>query len=142
MVERRNLVGGGLAAGLAALMTPGTVEAAGQRDGDETVSREVRELRQTIEANFHQPWLRIARIREQQRIWMRANYKYPDFIEVGIEVWEAVYDWHVRFQQPLSMMRATDGRYVMAFMFTTFILRPDVMPEYIGPPYDGESPRL
>ena len=137
MVERRNLVGGGLAAGLAALAAAVPAEAA-QRDDDGALSREVRDLRQTIESNFNRPWQQIARIREQQRIWIRANHKYPDFIEVGIDVWDALHDWHVRYQQPMAMTRTGDGRYVMPFMFTTFILRPDTEPGYVGPPFDAE----
>ncbi len=142
MVERRNLVGGGLAAGLAALVGAGEVEtaAAAQRDDNNSqeVSREVRELRQTIETNFSRPWVTIARVREQQRIWLRANHKYPDFIEVGTDVWDALYDWHVRFQQPINMTRTGDGRYVISFMFTTFILRPDQGADYLGPGFDGD----
>ena len=140
MVQRRNLMGGGLAAGLAALVAGGEAEAAaGQRDDNsEEVSREVRQLRQSIEANFNRPWNSIARIREQQRIWLRANHKYPDFIELGADVWDALYDWHVRYQQAINMTRSPDGRYLMAFMFTTFILRPDQAADYIGPPFDGD----
>ena len=141
MVERRNLVGG-LAAGLAALVGAGEVEAAAtaQRDENDSqeVSREVRQLRQTIETNFNRPWVTIARIREQQRIWLRANHKYPDFIEVGTDIWDALYDWHVRFQQPINMTRTGDGRYVISFMFTTFILRPDQGADYLGPGFDGD----
>jgi hypothetical protein len=57
-------------------------------------------------------------------------------------VWEALYDWHVRYQQPLNVQRTADGRYVMAFMFTTLILRPDQAPDYIGPPFDNSSDRM
>jgi hypothetical protein len=144
MVERRNLVGGGLAAGLTALVAgTGEAEAAAQAQQVNTaeISREVRELRQTIEGNFNRPWVRIAQIREQQRIWIRANHRYPDFIEVGIEIWDALHDWHVRYQQPISMQRAADGRYLMSFMFTTFILRPDTAPDYVGPPFDQSERR-
>ena len=140
MVERRNLMGGGLAAGLAALVAAPEAEAAPvQRDNNsQEVSREIPELRQMIEANFGRPWVVIARIRDQQRIWLRANHKYPDFIEVGVDVWDQLHDWHVRFQQPISMTRSADGRYVMSFMFTTFVLRPEQGPDYLGPGFDGD----
>jgi hypothetical protein len=36
------------------------------------------------------------------------------------------------------MTRAADGRYVMSFMFTTFILRPEQGADYIGPGFDGD----
>lgn len=139
MVERRNLMGGGLVAGIAALVGAEAEAAVPQRDGDSAeISREVSRLRQVIADNFDGPWTTIARVRAQQRIWLRANHKYPDFIEVGMDVWDALYDWHVRFQQPINMTRAADGRYLMSFMFTTFILRPDQDASYLGPGFDGE----
>jgi hypothetical protein len=138
MVERRNLVGGGLAAGIAALVGAADADAAVQRGDDSEVSRAVRELRQAIEATANRPWARIARIREQQRTWLQLTRHYPDFIEIGIGVWDALYEWHVRFQQPVNMARMTDGRYVMTFMFTTLILRPEVEVDYVGQPFDAD----
>ena len=138
MVERRNLVGGGLAAGITALVGAADADAAVQRGDDSEVSRAVRELRQAIETNYNRPWGRIAQIREQQRTWLRATHHYPDFIEIGIEIWDALYDWHVRFQQPVNMARMTDGRYVMTFMFTTMILRPEAEADYLGQPFDAD----
>ena len=67
----------------------------------------------------------LAHIREQQRVFLRANQKFPDFIEIGINVWESVYDWHVRHQQPLSISRNAEGRYTMMVALTTLVLRPD-----------------
>jgi hypothetical protein len=143
MMERRNLVGGGLVAGLTALLAPEADAAAAQRAGDdgEQVSRALGELRATIENNYNRPWRPIALIREQQRMWMIANHKYPDFIEVGLELWEALHDWHIRFQQPINMVRTSDGRYAMSFMFTTLILRPEMQPNYVGTPYDSIDAR-
>jgi hypothetical protein len=147
MVERRNLMGGGLVAGLTALMAPGTAGAAAQRDDDddETVARAVDGLRQTIDSRFDTfqsgPWRRIFQIREQQRIWLRSAQKFPDYIEIGVDIWESVFDWHVRYQQPVSMARMPDGRYAMVFMFTTLLLRPDASPDFIGLAFDGDVRR-
>ena len=140
-MERRNLIGGGFAAGMAALVVPGEAAAA-QRDGDDTtVARAVDGVRNAIDNLPSAGWQRIGQIREQQRMWLRANHKYPEFIEIGIGIWEALHDWHVRYQQPISMTRLADGRYVMSFMFTTFILRPDQDLNYVGPPFDGDVRR-
>jgi hypothetical protein len=141
MVERRDLVGGGLVAGIAAMMAPEAEAAAQRGDNTEALSRAVDDLRQTIQSNYNNPWRVIAQVREQQRTWMRAHYRYPDFIDIGVDIWEALYDWHVRFQQPLNVARMPDGRYVMSFMFTTFVMRPDQMPNYIGPPYENTETR-
>lgn len=140
-MERRNVVGGALAAGFGALMTP--VPAAAAQDGDDAlVAGAVNEVRNAIDRLHVGAWGRVNQVREQQRIWLRANHRYPDFIEIGVGVWESLYDWHVRYQQPLNVQRTADGRYVMAFMFTTLILRPDQAPDYLGPPFDNSSDRL
>jgi hypothetical protein len=139
-VERRNLIGGGFAAGMAAMVAPAGEAAAAQRDGDDTtVARAVDGVRSAIDSLPSAGWQRISQIREQQRTWLRANHKYPEFIEIGVGVWEGLYDWHARYQQPISMTRLADGRYVMSYMFTTFILRPDLDPNYVGPPFDGDG---
>jgi hypothetical protein len=136
MMERRDLVGGGLAAGIASLVAAGEAEAAQSGDGGQA-ARAVDDLKRVIETSVTAPWARIERIREQQRIWMRTTQKFPDFIEIGLGVWEGLYDWHVRFQQPINMSRMADGRYVMSFMFTTLILRPDLDVNYVGPAFDN-----
>jgi hypothetical protein len=145
MVERRDVVmGSGLLAGMSALLTPASAAAAAQ-DGSPQVAQAINGLRETIatelEAQRTGPWRGIALIREQQRSWLRSTQKYPDFLEVGLEVWDSLHEWHVRYQQPINMARMTDGRYGMVFMFTTVILRPEQAPLYIGPPYDAQPPR-
>ena len=144
MIERRNLVGGGLAAGLTALVAGGEAEAAAQGGGGASqilVAQAVDRVRDAIRALQTEPWGPIHKIREQQRLWLRANHRYPDFIEIGMDVWDALHDWHVHYQQPISMTRTPDGRYMMSFMFTTFILRPDANPDYLGPPFDNSERR-
>jgi hypothetical protein len=141
MVERRNLVGGGLAASLTALIAGGEAEAAQQTGHDPQLTEAVNNVRQSIDNLHTGAWARVNQIREQQRIWLRANHRYPDFIEIGVDIWDALYDWHVRYQQPISMTRSPDGRYLMAFMFTTFILRPDMAANYVGPPFDNSEQR-
>jgi hypothetical protein len=139
MVERRNLMGGGLAAGFAALVAGGDAEAAAQSDGSgAAIASALGGVQSALTALYSGAWGRINQLREQQRIWLRANHKYPDFIEIGVNIWDALYDWHVRYQQPINMTRSADGRYLMSFMFTTFILRPDQDANYIGPPFDND----
>jgi hypothetical protein len=83
----------------------------------------------------------IGQIRQQQRVFIRANQKYPDYIEVGLGVWEDVYDWHVRYQQPITATRLADGRYTLSFMFTNLILRPDQAFEFVGFGFDNDGRR-
>jgi hypothetical protein len=147
MIERRDVMGGGLAAGVAAMFSPAPAAAAAQREGQdaERVAAAVNDLRQTVQAGFDSfrigPWRAVGLIREQQRSWLRSTQKYPDFIEVGLNAWEGLHDWHVRYQQPINMARMPDGRYAMVFMFTTVILRPELQPDYISLPYDTDTRR-
>lgn len=146
MVERRQLVGGGIVAGLTALMGESSVSAAAAPSEDSLqISGSIDQLRKTFEGQFEQTyaslWRGVARIRQQQRTWMKSTMKFPDFIEVGIDVWDNLYDWHVAHQQPVSMGRASDGHYTMTFMFTTLVLRPEQTPDYVGFPFDSDARR-
>ena len=135
-MKRRNLVGGGMLAGAAALIGGAQRSAAAQADDSGAVARAVENLRATLVRTLAvSP--ELDRIREQQRVFLKSNQKFPDFLEVGIDVWENVYDWHVRHQQPIAATRTADGRYVMTVMFTTLILRPDQVNGYIGYGFDA-----
>jgi hypothetical protein len=80
-----------------------------------------------------------AKLRELYTPWLRASQKFPDFVDVGVQVFYEVYDWHVRNVQPLTLTRLPDGRYTLGFMFTRLVLRPDVVPDFIGQPYDARA---
>ena len=154
-MERRDLVNGGLVAGLSALVAPSPAEAGsaaaaaaaagGGQDNDPRIANAVADLRRTIEQQFQSqqqgPWAGITAIRRQQHEWLKSSQKYPDFIEVGIGIWDSIYDWHVRHQQPINVTRLADGRYAMAFMFTTLLLRPDMAVEFVGYPFEAEGRR-
>jgi hypothetical protein len=108
------------------------------------VASAIDQLRTALQRQFEAcelgPCQEVASIRQQQRVFMRATQKYPDFIEVGIDIWESVYDWHVKHQQPVVSQRLPDGRYAMAFMFTNLLLRPDQAGNYVGYGFDGDQP--
>ena len=140
MVQRRDLMNGGFVAGLAAMMAP---PASAEPADDEQSAAAINRLREAVERQFDQiytgKWRGVSRVRQQQRTWMMATRKYPDFIEIGLDVWDNVYDWHVTYQQPLNMVRLTDGRYAMTFMFTTLLLRPDQAPDFVGYAFDADA---
>ena len=135
-MQRRNLVGGGMLAGAAALLGGPKPAAAAQDDDSGAMARAIDSLKVSLERRLAvSP--ELERIREQQRVFLKSNHKFPDFVEVGIDVWENVYDWHVRHQQPLTATRTADGRYVMTVMFTMLILRPDQASNYVGYGFDA-----
>jgi hypothetical protein len=144
MVERREMLGGGLLAGLAGTFTPSPpVEPAAADDTSEAAASAVDRLRTSFERQATPGTVSpaIAAIRQQQRTFIRSHEKYPDFMEVGLGIWEDVYDWHVRYHMPITAARLADGRYILGFMFTSLILRPDQAVDYVGFGFDNEPAR-
>jgi len=144
-MDRRDLVSGGLVAGAVAIMSAAGDATAAQQTSAQDIGRNtletnraINEVRMLLERHYDGPWVSIGQIRAQQRTWMRTTQKFPDFIEIGMGVWEALFDWHVKYQQPVNMSRGADGRYLMSFMFTTLVLRPDLDMNYVGPAFDND----
>ena len=143
MVHRRAVLTGTLLGGaLTALTEPvemaGAQATAQEREAQdrliEEISRAVRSVRDEIERQY--TFWEIAAVREPLRTFLRANGKYPDSIEVGIDVWQQVYDWHVRFQQPIALGRTAEGRYTILLLATNVVMRTDMAAGFIGVPYD------
>jgi hypothetical protein len=101
----------------------------------EEVAKAVRSIHDEI--NRQNSFWEITSVRDAMRTFLRTNGKFPDFIEVGTDIWQQVYDWHVRFQQPLAVGRTPEGRYTITLMATTLVMRPDLAQAYVGPPYDN-----
>lgn len=144
MVARREVMGGTLLAGLSALLMPKAVGASvsEQRDdSDRATANAIDRLREVIEQQGNAcalgPCGIIASIRTQQKTFLRANRKYPDYIDAGVDAFEAVYDWLVKNRQEIRTSRLPDGRYGIMFMFTTIVLREDQQPPFVGWGYDA-----
>jgi hypothetical protein len=136
-MERRNVIGGALVASLSGLAGADTAEAAAQRD-DSSVALAIDNLYKLFDREFDVSPAAVqlvSLVRQQQRTFLRANQKYPDFIDVGIDVWESVYNWHVKHRQPIEASRLGDGRYILTFMFTKLLMRTDLAPDFIGVGY-------
>jgi hypothetical protein len=143
MIPRRNLVTGGLVGGVLGALGGGeTADAAPAVPGvdvsDEMVTKivvAITGLRTEIQALKGFP--EIAPVRDAQLTHLRTNGKFPDYIEVGTTVWFAVHDWHIRWQQPLTLGRDNLGRYTLLFSQTVLIMRSDAIPTFMGVPYDN-----
>lgn len=144
MIPRRNLVTGGLVGGvLGALGGADDADAApaavaGADVTDEMVARIVAAiagLRTEVQALKGFP--EIAPVRDAQLTHLRANGKFPDYLELGTTLWYSVHDWHIRWQQPLTLGRDNLGRYTLLFSQTVLIMRADAIPTFMGVPYDN-----
>jgi hypothetical protein len=135
------MVGGTLSALTgAAEAAAGEAAGSGQSSQDdrlrlEEVVNAVRAVRDEIA--HHNTFWELTAVRDQLRTFLRANGKFPDFVETGADIWQQVYDWHVRFQQPISLGRTPEGRYTILLLATTVVMRPDMAPGFIGLPYDN-----
>ncbi len=139
MIDRRELLTwGGLLSGLRARGdAEGAAVAAGDMT-DRTAQDVVTALKGITSAVYAaQSFDAINPIRLKQNEYLKAMNKFPDYIDVSVDVWTGVYDWHVRLRQPLVLGRDASGRYTMTLGFTQLVLRPDVAPNFISVPYDN-----
>jgi hypothetical protein len=141
MVHRRSVITGTVLGGALSALT-GSVEAAAALPAAQASDRAAEENAKAVrsvrdELERQSTFWEIASVREQQRTYLRANGKFPDFIEVGSDVWQNVYDWHVRFQQPVALGRTPEGRYSILLLTTNVVMRPDMAATYVGMGYDN-----
>jgi len=142
MIPRRQLLGVPAVGGMLGLFGPGEAEAAPAQAAQQLTDRSLDGIVRAIdslrnEMRTERGFVEIQPIREAQKSYLRVNGKLPDFIEVGLDVWFAIYDWHIRWQQPLSLGRDAVGRYTLVLLQTLVILRTDMPPTHIGIPYDS-----
>ncbi len=141
MLSRRQLFSAGLAGGLtstASVAPAAAVEQESTREGQRQIATAVGEVEDVLQQALL-PTLaygNVARLRQMMEQFLRAHSKFPDYFEVGPGVFIDLYDWHVKYQQQLTVVRQPDGRYTMQFMFTTLVLRPEQDTGYISFPFD------
>jgi hypothetical protein len=136
MFSRRALLGGGLGTMLGSLAaTPTAAQGSADAADDASVAKEVAALRD--ELRIQRQFTELTAVREAQRAFLRLNGKFPDYMEVGFDVWFGVHDWHVRWQQPMTLGRDALGRYTIALNQTVLVLRPDVAGGFTGIAYDN-----
>ena len=136
MLNRRELLTLGGLLGVAPENGEGVAAGTAQLSdrGVQDLTKEIKGLGDLMKQQL--TWDQVGAVRIRQYDFLRANGKFPDFIEVGVEVWLGIHDWHIRMQQPLALGRDTNGRYTMEFGFTMIVLRQDAVPTFVGVPTD------
>src|SRR5262245_41687760 len=138
MFSRREVITGGA---FAAAVRPAAANAQPQQgcaplDIDHYLEQ-IRDAIKDLRSTAVQAPAEIVQIRERQRTHFKANQKLPDYIDIGIQVWERLYDWHIATQLPLQVERRPDGRLQMHLMLSALVLRSDYGDSQIGVPYDS-----
>ena len=134
MLARRDLLTAGLLGKLIGAAHPAASPAQFSDRAASDIAAAIKEIGGVIDApwSFHE----LIGIRQRMTEFLHAQMKFPDFLDVGSDVWVGVYDWHVKHGQPLNVSRDVAGRYTLAFMQTTLVLRADAVANFIGTPYD------
>ncbi|SRR5258706_2680865 len=137
MLSRRDLL---LSGAVASRLRPADAEALqrnSQSSNDASIEQDLHEIRDALrDMRRLTPSPDITQIQERQRLHFKVNQKYPNYIDIGLSVWERLYMWHLENHLPLKAAQRQDGYMEMEFMFTTLILRHDMGDALIGVPYD------
>jgi hypothetical protein len=135
MVDRRQLLKTAMFGGFAA--RPDTADAPAQAALPERQAREIVDVLKGVSKAIDtaHSFTEIAEVRLRQVAFLRAEGRFPDFIDVGIDVWMGVYDWHIKHGLPVPIGRDASNRYTIMLLATTLVLRPDMVPSLIGTPY-------
>ncbi len=146
-MERREVLGGGLAGILGAIGSADPEAQGSQGASDTAVLREVIDVLRGIRSELQQMNAgcdvgdcgEANEIRRSIVTFVRARGRFPQLVDVGYTVWFRMYDWHVRNRQPLNVTRMPDGRYTLQFMYTRLVLRQESTESFIGMAYDAEE---
>jgi hypothetical protein len=141
MISRREAMGAGL---LATLSPTAAAEATQSREADLEAVRALKDIRGELESvstavEKGLPPIAggvIGVIRGRFITHVRASGKFPDFMDIGVQVFLDIYDWHVLHNQQIQIVRLAEQRFAIQFMFTQMILRWEQDPGYLGVPFD------
>ena len=140
MIARRHLLGNTLFGGLFAMASasappPGVDGQITERQAQDLVDA-LKGLRTALETP--QSFSEITRLRQLQLDFLKSSGKFPDFIDAGADVWFALHDWHIKHLVPVNLGRDASGRYTIMLLTTAIVLRPDILPTFVGLPYDNK----
>ena len=135
MISRRDLLASSV--GAATLAAPDSTGATVLQSDNAVyyteMIAELREIRRAVSIDGTQA---IALIRGAQRTYLKNSGRFPEFIDVGYDVFQSAMDWLIAVRQPVTINRLPDGRYTVALFASTIVLRPDFPDDYVGQGYD------
>ena len=142
MISRREVVTAGV---LGTLATANSSEAAQSssdiqalKEGFKSLEDRVGDLKSAVDQGLRGNSMNyglVGSVKDKVSRFARLSGKFPDYCDIGLDVFYDVYDWHVRQNQQINIVRMSDQRLAIQFMFTQLILRWENEPNYIGTPY-------
>lgn len=146
MISRREVVTAGVLGTLATTATAEPAEAAQNSQADAQALREglkelgdkLNDLKATVEQGLRGNSMNFGNVgvvKGRIELYAKTSGKFPDYCDIGLSVFTDIYDWHVRNQQQINIVRVGE-RMAIQFMFTQLILRPENDVNYVGTPFD------
>jgi hypothetical protein len=142
MISRREVVTAGV---LGSLATGGSAEArelqeevTALKSGLSSISSALGDIKSSLDQGLRGSSMNygnVGSLKNTIQKYARLSGKFPDYCEIGIDVFYDVYDWHVQHNQQIQISRIAEQRIMILFMFTQLILRWENEPNYIGTPY-------
>ncbi len=133
MFSRRELVTGGLAAAAASRAADASTGAVRSLDDNSAILAEMSNALQRIATPRPVPGAyAIELIRQSQRAFLKQAGKFPDQIDVGFDIWDAVIDWYVATRQPVQVARQADSRYAIRYLTTSIVLKHELPESYVS----------
>ncbi len=146
MLTRRDVMAGSLfgtlATGETAPADDQSKDAADVERGLKDIRERLDDIKTILDDGLNQPSLThglVIPVRRALDLYLKTNGKFPDYLEIGRGVFMDIYDWHVKYQQPLQLTRTADNRIVIRFMLTQLILRHEQDPAFVGTPFDRSA---
>ena len=143
MISRREVVAGGLLGSLAAGADVSAAEVQQEtqtlKEGFKAIEDQLGEIKTSLDQGLRGNSMNFGNVGQLRAViekWTRASAKFPEYVDVGIGVFYDVYDWHIRHQQQIQMVRVAEQRIMIQFMFTQLLVRWENEPNFIGLPYD------
>jgi hypothetical protein len=137
MISRREVVTAGVLGTLAGSTAEAAQDDAGIIRALNNIQQELQRMSGVVDASSRVTTGNyLGEIRSRFTIHLRSAGKFPDFMEIGIDPFYEVYDWHVRHQQQIQITRISEQRFSVQWMFTQLIVRFEQDPKYLGVPYD------
>lgn len=142
MISRREVVTAGML-GTLATASPNTVaeiqaDVQALKEGFKNVEDAIEGLKSSTDQGLRGNSMNFGNVGNLKNAifkYAKVSGKFPDYCDIGLDVFYDVYDWHIRHNQQIQLARVADQRIMILFMFTQLILRWENDGNYVGTPY-------